>query len=553
MKVFLYFSSLIFKYSKKYYISYIILSPFSALVQAGGIVSIFPLITVVTQPDKIQQNIYFKEFYFLDYLSTNELTIQLSILFLIINTLGILLFFSTTILGEFLASHTSVKLKNELSEKILNSDIGISSERSDLMNYIFYEIGKFQGALSSILSFYQNIVSLLVYLLTVSFFEPRLFMLLSALFAAYVFLYLISKKPLQNFSLKESENSVKITQLTLHINLGLKDLLVLKIGRKLHAMLQKFHLANVIIEIKKKLIILYPRYIFEILLYFVFVFIIVNYSDNNFIQNNLGIFALVAIFIWKSIPLLFNIFRSFSVINSNISSYKKLVNFSFFKKNIRKRKNIYLKNFLNEINFKNVEFNYNLQKKFKFNFKIKKNQKILLRGDSGSGKTTLLNLMTGLLSPKKGEVLIDNKVISNKNLKTYIFGYVTQEIILFNGTLAENLMFGRKLDKKFLKEIKKVFNICGLNNLVKNFDEIFEKKIEFNSPELSGGQRQRIAIARILMLKPKILILDEATNALDKKSETDILKKISKYYPNITIIVVTHRDVNFKFNRTIYF
>lgn len=553
MKVFLYFSSLILKYSKKYYILYIILSPFSALVQAGGIVSIFPLITVVTQPDKIQKNTYFKEFYFLDYSSTSELIIQLSVLFLIINILGILLFFSTTILGEFLASHTSVKLKNELSEKILNSDIGISSERSDLMNYIFYEIGKFQGALSSILSFYQNIVSLLVYLLTVSFFEPRLFMLLSALFAAYVFLYLISKKPLQNFSLKESENSVKITQLTLHINLGLKDLLVLKIGRKLHAMLQKFHLANVIIEIKKKLIILYPRYIFEILLYFVFVFIIVNYSDNNFIQNNLGIFALVAIFIWKSIPLLFNIFRSFSVINSNISSYKKLVNFSFFKKNIRKRKNIYLKNFLNEINFKNVEFNYNLQKKFKFNFKIKKNQKILLRGDSGSGKTTLLNLMTGLLSPKKGEVLIDNKVISNKNLKTYIFGYVTQEIILFNGTLAENLMFGRKLDKKFLKEIKKVFNICGLNNLVKNFDEIFEKKIEFNSPELSGGQRQRIAIARILMLKPKILILDEATNALDKKSETDILKKISKYYPNITIIVVTHRDVNFKFNRTIYF
>ena len=250
--------------------------------------------------------------------------------------------------------------------------------------------------------------------------------------------------------------------------------------------------------------------------------------------------------------MLFNIFRSFSVINSNISSYKKLVNFSFFKKNTKKKKNIYLKNFLREINFKNVEFNYNSEKKFKFNFKIKKNQKILLCGESGSGKTTLLNLMTGLLSPTKGEVLIDNKIISKKNLKTHIFGYVTQEILLFSGTLADNLLFGRKLNKKLLVEVEKVFNICGLNNLVKNFDEIFEKKIEFNSPELSGGQRQRIAIARILMLKPKILILDEATNALDNKSENEILKKISKYFPNIAIIVVTHRDVNFNFNKKIY-
>ena len=70
-----------------------------------------------------------------------------------------------------------------------------------------------------------------------------------------------------------------------------------------------------------------------------------------------------------------------------------------------------------------------------------------------------------------------------------------------------------------LKIFKKIFKICELENIVSNFDEIFNKTIEINSPELSGGQKQRIAIARVLYLAPKILILDEATSALDKASE----------------------------------
>ena len=132
------------------------------------------------------------------------------------------------------------------------------------------------------------------------------------------------------------------------------------------------------------------------------------------------------------------------------------------------------------------------------------------------------------------------------NLVTDLFGYVSQEPFLFEGTLYENISFDTK--KYNPNKAKLIFDICGLNNIVKEFNDIFTK-VEIDSPELSGGQKQRIAIARILFLDPKILILDESTSALDLDSEKIILKKIIKNYKNTTIIVVNHRKLNFKFDK----
>ena len=95
----------------------------------------------------------------------------------------------------------------------------------------------------------------------------------------------------------------------------------------------------------------------------------------------------------------------------------------------------------------------------------------------------------------------------------------------------------------------KIFEVCGLNNLVHSYKEIFTKKLELDSHDISGGQKQRISIARVLYSDPKILVFDEATNSLDTKSESDLFRKIFKFYPKQTIIVVTHRKIDIKFNK----
>ena len=100
--------------------------------------------------------------------------------------------------------------------------------------------------------------------------------------------------------------------------------------------------------------------------------------------------------------------------------------------------------------------------------------------------------MTGLIQPTNGNILFDGKKLKN-NLVTDLFGYVSQEPFLFEGTLYENISFDTK--KYNPNKAKLIFDICGLNNIVKEFNDILRSKIEIDSPELSGGQKQRIAIA----------------------------------------------------------
>ena len=99
--------------------------------------------------------------------------------------------------------------------------------------------------------------------------------------------------------------------------------------------------------------------------------------------------------------------------------------------------------------------------------------------------------------------------------------------------------------------MKKIYYICGIINVEKNFKNIFIKKFNISAPELSGGQRQRLSIARSIFKKPKILFIDEGFNALDKKSEIEILRKIKKYLKNITIVYVSHRPIKKFFNKKI--
>ena len=155
---------------------------------------------------------------------------------------------------------------------------------------------------------------------------------------------------------------------------------------------------------------------------------------------------------------------------------------------------------------------------YQFSFSIKKGEKIYLKGKSGSEKTTLLNIITGLLPFENGNYFIDNQKVDSNTI-TNFFGYVSQDPFLFEGTLFENITSGKKiLNNK--KKLKLIYEICDLKNLVSNFEDIYSKKIEINSPEISGGQKQRKLLQEYFILI-QILILDEATNAIDLLSETN--------------------------------
>ena len=142
----------------------------------------------------------------------------------------------------------------------------------------------------------------------------------------------------------------------------------------------------------------------------------------------------------------------------------------------------------------------------------------------------------------------DNLRSWQKNL-----GYVSQSIFLSDKSIRENIAFGvpnRKIDNL---KIKKLIKICKLNDVIKNLPKKENTLIGERGIRFSGGQQQRLGIARALYTDPSIIILDEATNALDKKTENQIIKSILKYKKKTTIIMISHRiDIIKKFDKIIF-
>ncbi|HEM3565965.1 TPA: ATP-binding cassette domain-containing protein [Streptococcus suis] len=193
------------------------------------------------------------------------------------------------------------------------------------------------------------------------------------------------------------------------------------------------------------------------------------------------------------------------------------------------------------IRLENVSFSYTKDSKrvlSDINIQINKGEKIAIVGSSGSGKSTLSKLLIGLFPPTTGKILfdaLDYDSLDKQYLRQQI-GIVPQDMTLFNKTIFENIAGDFPVSHEEMVEVCKLVNI---------HHEIMEMPMEYNTlvsemgMNLSGGQRQRIILARALIKKPKIILLDEATSYLDNVNEKEIMQRFKDQ--NITIIVIAHR------------
>lgn len=175
------------------------------------------------------------------------------------------------------------------------------------------------------------------------------------------------------------------------------------------------------------------------------------------------------------------------------------------------------------------------------NLEINMGQKVAFVGSSGSGKTTLMKLLLKFYVPDRGEILLDSKNIIDYDTKDYrgIFGYVPQEILLFSGTVYENISWGNY--DALPEDVFEAAREADALGFIEKLEDRFSTKVGEKGASLSGGERQRIALARVLLRKPKILILDEATSNLDSLSEDSIMKTIDSLPEGTTTIIVAHR------------
>lgn len=196
------------------------------------------------------------------------------------------------------------------------------------------------------------------------------------------------------------------------------------------------------------------------------------------------------------------------------------------------------------IRFENISFDYGEPDQFalkSITFEIKAKAVTAFVGKSGAGKTTIADLLLGLLRPFEGRILADGVPIDDQSIRTWRrgIGYVPQEPSLFNGTIRDNLL--RFSPFVTQRDIDEALQLADAYDFVQRLPQGLDTPIGDNGIRLSGGQRQRIILARALIGKPEILVLDEATGSLDNESECEIRKSLKALSRDLTIIVIAHR------------
>jgi ATP-binding cassette subfamily B (MDR/TAP) protein 1 len=204
-----------------------------------------------------------------------------------------------------------------------------------------------------------------------------------------------------------------------------------------------------------------------------------------------------------------------------------------------------------QIEFRHVDFSYpsrpNIPALKDVSFLVQSGQFIGIVGRSGSGKSSTLALIERFHDPCRGQILIDGQDISKLSAQQHRsrLGFVSQDSGLFAGSVAFNIRLGARTDQTVTQEdIEDICKKCNIHEFIVSLPDSYATECGQNGSRLSGGQRQRIALARAMVRRPDILLLDEPTSQLDALVERDIQQAISAYASGSTVIMVTHKIAN---------
>ena len=205
-------------------------------------------------------------------------------------------------------------------------------------------------------------------------------------------------------------------------------------------------------------------------------------------------------------------------------------------------------NFSNSIELKNVSFDYDKKNIFKnLNLNMSLGKVYGFKGKSGSGKSTLINIILGLLKPTNGKLIVDGHDMDG-NLINWLknLAFISQDTILLNDTILKNIIFDYSNDKIEDKLLNEAIEKAQLKDFIDTQNEGINTLIGDRGSLISSGQAQRIAIARALYADRKVIIFDEATNALDYETEKKVYNTLNSIKENRLIIIVSHKDDNFE-------
>jgi ABC-type multidrug transport system fused ATPase/permease subunit len=296
-----------------------------------------------------------------------------------------------------------------------------------------------------------------------------------------------------------------------------------------------------------------PRIYLEV---FVVVFVVVfmyfsGFADRS-MEINISYLAILAFGAQKVLPLINNIYLSSINFKGSTPTVLSFLNLLGSGKNETiDQVECEKLNFNKLVKLEKISFRYDKNLPFvlkEIEMEINKGEKVFIKGETGSGKSTLINIISGLLDPLNGRILVDGVEINTKNKKSWQknISIVPQTTFLNDASILENIAIGVDLGDVDIEKVKKCAKLAFINKFIEDLPEKYNQKVGQGGTRLSGGQKQRIGLARSLYRESSLIIMDEPTNALDFDTENNVVNSIVGL-KDITVIMVSHSNNSLKY------
>tara|TARA_B100000035_G_scaffold313498_1_gene327358 strand:+ start:915 stop:2696 length:1782 start_codon:yes stop_codon:yes gene_type:complete len=529
----------------------LILILFSATLDVIGIASIVPLIALLSNPGLIENNIIINHVYvFFKFQDPKIFLFYTGVVFFIVFVISMIL----RSLTVYLQVRFSLMCEYSVGKRLLQSYLYqsyswfLNKHSSDLAKNILSTVNLVvnRGLLSTLQAISQSLVILLIILL-LFLVDPKLTLIVGLIL---VTIYGITFKSFSNIlNLKGSQLLKMDKERYTALSNSFGSIKETKLRN-----LENFYISNFSISAKNfaknqstaQIISQLPRYLFEAIAFGGLLLIILYLMKQS--NSFTAILPVLSLYVFAGYRLMPAVQQLYSALTS-IRFAETSINSVFNDLNVDLDYNIQTEKltFKRDISLNNITFNYPNSNKTNLNnvsINIPIKTTVGLVGLTGSGKTTLADVILGLLKPLKGDLKVDDTKINRINLTKWQrnIGYVPQQIFLTDQSVTSNIAFGIDtplIDHQAVEEAAKIANLHDfvINDLKNKYETIIGER----GIRLSGGQRQRIGIARALYHKPSLLILDEATNALDGLTEKAVMDAVHNLSSKITVILIAHR------------
>jgi ABC-type multidrug transport system fused ATPase/permease subunit len=542
-----------------------------SLVDLMGIASILPFMAVVTNQSLIETNEVLK--FFFNFLSIfgvknyNQFLLALGIIVFLLLILSLFLKAITSYFKTLFIYMLEYSISKRLIEKYLHQPYSwfLNRNSADLGKNLLSEVQNVtHGGILTLIDLIGSSIVTISLLFLITLVDPVLTIIAGVLLiGTYLIIYFFLNNYIDHLGKERTINNLLRFKVVSEAFGAIKEIIV---GGLEKTYIKSFSKSSKIFSKTQAIsqaIALLPRYILEAIAFggilLIIIYFIFQKGNLNYALPIISLYVFVG---YRLLPSLQQIYSSFMQLTFIESALNKLYDDTKILIPIFKDQDQDILKFNKSITLSNIYYSYPNSSRTalqNINLTIPIKSKVGIVGPTGSGKTTTIDIILGLLEPQKGTLKVDGKVITNKNVISWqrIIGYVPQQIYLTDDTIAANIAFGvdsNNIDQLSIERASKIANLHEF--IINELPEKYQTIVGERGVRLSGGQRQRIGIARALYFKPKLLILDEATNALDNQTEQAVMDSISNISKDITFIKITHRinivkncDIIFKFEK----